>query len=320
MISENELRYPFGHLTNPAAEEMEKFIAHLISTFYHWLPEKMKKKYQGTGMGHCAGCTYPKAVFDHLKIIGQFFIYAFTVDDLYEHSTLKKIQEVERITMLALRHGQFVSDDPLYAPLPALRADLISIGGEEWLKNRFCHSLELYFKGIKDAVGYRTGNVFPSMEAFFEIRINDVNVWPMVNFAEVITGTVLPDGIINHPLVHRLGVLTCLILACANDYFSAHQEDGNEVFNLALIVKNDTGCTVDEANAELINIHDGYVREFETIIDQLPDFGYYNAPLKAYVNNLRLMIAGYLHWTLQLTARYKAGGHPSVDIRTVALT
>lgn len=141
----------------------------------------------------------------------------------------------------------------------------------------------------------------------------------MLNFAEMITGTIFPKEVINHPSVYRLGHLTTRILSWANDYFSAHQEDGNEVFNLALMIKHYSGCTVDQANEELIKIHDQDVQEFETIIDQLPDFGRYNAPLRAYVENLRLMIAGYLHWTLQLTARYKAGGHPSQDIRAASI-
>ena len=319
MLLQNALHYPFSHLTNPAANEMELVIASWIQTHYSFLPEKVKGKYLGTGMGHCASCTYPKASLDQLKIIGEFFIWAFTVDDLYEHSSLEEIQGVERISMLAIREGKYTSDDPLYAQLPSLRSNILAIAGERWLKERFCHSLELYFRGIKEAIGYRLNNTFPSMESFYEIRINDVNVWPMINFAEVITGSPLPDEVMNHPSVAHLALLTSRILAWANDYFSAHQEDGNEVFNLALMIKNYSGCSVDEANAELIRVHDADVQEFETIIDKLPDFGRYNAQLMDYVGNLRLMIAGYLYWTLQLTARYKAGGHPSLDIRTASV-
>jgi len=317
MIFQNALRYPFGYATNPAAGEMEEIIASWISTHYSFLPEKVKKKYLGTGMGHCAGCTYPKASLEQLKIVGQFFIWAFTVDDIYEHSSLDEIQEVERIAMLGFRDGRFVSSEPLYAQLRSLRENLVSIGGEKWLQGRFCHSLELYFKGIKDAIGYRLTNEFPPMEDFYAIRINDVNVWPMINFAEIITGAPIADEVMDHPALRRLALLTSRILAWANDYFSAHQEDGNEVFNLALIIKHYSGCSVDEANAALIRIHNNDVMELESIIDQLPDFGSHNTAVMAYVSNLRLMIAGYLYWTLQLTARYKAGGHPSVDLRTV---
>jgi len=315
MTSKSELAYSFKHRTNPSADDTEQFIINVIKTHYGFLETKVIWKYLNTGIGHCAGCAYPKASFDELKVITPFFTYLFLIDDKYEHSSLEEIEEVERITMLALRNGELSSSDPLFAQLLSVRNDLLRVGGQRWIEERICPSLGLYFKGIKEAIGYRVKNVFPSMGDFYEIRVNDVNVWPMLNFAELITGVVLPNKVINHPLVSRLGILTSRILSWANDYFSAHQEDGKEVFNLALMIKHYSNCSVNEANAELIKIHDADVREFETTIDCLPDFGQYNAPLMEYVDNLRLMIAGYLHWTLQLTARYKAGGHPSMDIR-----
>ncbi|SIN77137.1 hypothetical protein SAMN04488055_1250 [Chitinophaga niabensis] len=320
MSNENALQFAFPHAVNPAGNEMEVFIDSSINEHYYFLPAIVRKKYSATGIGHCAACTYPKADPSDLKIICAGFLWCFTVDDLFEHSSFEKIQEVERISLEFLRFGKLVSDDPLYAPLIAFRKIIIDRCGEEWLQKRICHSLELYFKGMKEAISYRKSNVFPSMEAFYDIRVNDVNVWIMASFAEMITGTILPDEIINHPSVYRLGHLTARILSWENDYFSAHHEDGNEVFNLALIIKHYSGCSGEQANAELLKIHDQDVHEFEITSDGLPDFGRYNDAVRSYVDNLRYMISGYLFWTLELTARYKAGGHPSIDIRKVALT
>lgn len=319
MLSANVLRYPFSHALNPDAAEMEEILHSWINTHYSFLPEKVKYKYLHTGMGHCGGCTYPKASLTQLKTICRFFIWAFTVDDLYEFSSVAQIQTIEDISMLALREGHYTSNDPLYNQLPTLREDLIAIGSEEWLRGRFCDSLALYFKGIKEALEYRKTKIFPSMEAFTAIRLNDVNVFPMINLAEAITGTVLPDAVIKDAALERLKMLTCRILTWANDYFSAHLEQGKDVFNLVLMTQHHQKCSLEEAYTELVKIHNEDVSEFCSIAGNLPDYPAYNKPVRQYVENLELMIAGYLHWTLELTERYKRGGHPASDIKQLAV-
>lgn len=311
MLSTNALHYPFGYLLNPNGNEMDQIIGSWIKNEYSFLPDRFKKKYSHTGMGHCAGCAYPLATLDQLKAVCSFFIWAFSVDDLYEKSSVQKIQEVEDISILALKEGILTSNDPLYAQLPVMRKRLIEIGSEQWLTGRFCDSLRLYFKGLKEALPYRVTHIFPTIEEYVRIRIMDVNVFPMVNLAEAVTGKILPDYVIKHPALDRLSALTAKILYLANDYFSAFQEDGNNVMNLVLLIKDRTGCTWEDAYEEMIGIHDRDVEEFKHLAVNLPDFGDDMEAVYAFVANLKYMIAGYLHWTLKLTERYKLGGHPT---------
>ncbi|MGN7723512.1 terpene synthase family protein [Chitinophaga sp. 22620] len=314
MLNANTLHYPFTHSTNPHAEQMEKIIHSWVATHFDFLPEKVKKKYVHTGMGHCGGCIFPKASMQQLQAICRFFIWAFTVDDTYEFSTPGQVEIIEDISLQALRHGRFVSNDPLYATLPVMRRELLAISSPEWL-DRFCESIELYFQGLKEETRYRVPMIFPDMETFIAVRTKAVNVLPMVNLAEAITGTVLPGHVIRHPYLERLAYLTCRILSWSNDYFSAHLEKGHDVLNLVLMLEHHNQSSLSEAYVEMLKIHDRDVAEFVRIGASLPDFREYNRAVKEYVNNLELMIAGYLHWTLQLTERYKKGGHPSLDLQ-----
>jgi hypothetical protein len=314
MLHASTLHYPFTHSTNSHAAQMETLIHSWVAAHYHFLPEKVKRKYVNTGMGHCGGCIFPKASMRQLQAICRFFIWAFTVDDCYEFSSPAEVQAVEHISLQALRHGRFISRDPLYATLPVMRKELLSIASPEWLE-RFCDSIELYFQGLREETRYRVPMIFPDMDTFMAIRTKAVNVLPMVNLAEAITGTVLPHEVIRHPFLDRLAWLTCRILSWSNDYFSAHLEKGHDVLNLVLMLEYHRQCTPGEAYVEMLKIHDNDVAEFVRVAASLPDFGRYNGIVTEYAGNLELMIAGYLHWTLQLTERYKKDGHPSRDLR-----
>ncbi|MBO9153994.1 hypothetical protein ACFOTA_17380 [Chitinophaga sp. GCM10012297] len=314
MLHANTLHYPFTHSTNPHARQMETIIHLWVNDHFGFLPEKVKRKYMHTGMGHCGGCIFPKASVQQLQAICRFFIWAFTVDDSYEFSSPEQVQAIEDISLQALRHGRFTSNDPLYATLPLMREELLAIADHEWLE-RFCESIELYFQGLKEETKYRVPMIFPDMDTFMAIRTKAVNVLPMVNLAEAITGIVLPQYIIRHPYLERLAWLTCRILSWSNDYFSAHLEKGHDVLNLVLMLEHHCGCSLSEAYVEMLKIHDKDVAEFVCISASLPDFREYNGAVHEYVDNLELMIAGYLHWTLQLTDRYKKGGHPSLDLQ-----
>lgn len=313
ILNANALQYSFSHQLNPNAEAMEAVIRGWIETDYNWLPDKMKFKYGKTGMGHCGGCIFPHASMAQLTAICRFFIWAFTVDDIHERSAPSEIERIRRISMEALRYGNFISDEQLFASLPQMREELLAVGSAHWL-DRFCDSIDMYFDGLKEEVGYRVPKIFPDFETFVSIRMKAVNVYPMIHLAEAITGTILPDEIVKLPVVDRMELLTCRILAWSNDYFSAHLEKDKDVLNLVLMIEHESGCSLSEAYLRALAIHDADVEEFLMLKQQLPDAGIFTETLHLYMDNLQLMIAGYLHWTLQLTDRYKKGGHPSEEL------
>lgn len=308
------LQYPFEPATNRHAPDMEKKITDWMTRHYAFLPEKVKRKYTQTGMGHAGGCMFPRANKAQLTAICRFYIWAFTIDDTFEFATVEEIEVIRRKAQAILQGRQMVHNDELYEQLPVLRQELISMGSEVWLE-RFCHSLDLYFEGLKAEIPYRKTLQFPSFPEFVSIREKAVNVYPLVDFAEVITGFVLPAEILQHPNIRRLSQLTCHILSWANDYFSAHLEKGNDVLNLVLMLEHHRQYSLGEAYAEAIQVHDRDVAEFVQLRASLPDFGVYTEAVIEFVENLELMISGYMHWTLQLTERYKKGGHPSSELK-----
>jgi len=310
----NALHYPFGYATNPYANIMEEKIKEWLAGPYSYLPEKAKQKYLHTGVGHAGGCMFPRANEAQLTTVCRFYIWAFMIDDTFEYATVEELQAIHRRSLAILNGAPVHPGEILYRELPQLRQDLLATGSEAWLQ-RFCNSLTIYFEGIQQEIPYRKSMQFPAFEEFVGIREKAVNVYPLVDLAQAITGEILPSGVLEHPVLQRLAQLTCRILSWSNDYFSAHLEKGNDVLNLVLILQHERNCSMEAAYAAAVEVHDQDVATFCLLKQALPDFGLYAAPVVNYVENLALMIHGYLHWTHVFTERYKTGGHPSKDLK-----
>ena len=313
-INAQALHYPFGYATNPHAETMESKIREWLAGPYSYLPEKAIKKYLHTGVGYAGGCMFPRANNAQLTAVCRFYVWAFMIDDMFEFGVPEELDGIRDRSLEILRGAEPRPDEILYRQLPALRQDLLAIGSGVWLE-RFCHSLSGYFSGLRREIPFRKSMQFPSFEEFADIREQSVNVYPLVDLAQAITGEILPSGVLEHPVLQRLAQLTCRILSWSNDYFSAHLEQGNDVLNLVLILQHERGCSLEAAYAAAVEVHDQDVATFCLLKQALPDFGLYATPVVNYVENLALMIHGYLHWTHTFTERYQTGGHPSSDLK-----
>ncbi len=310
----NALHYPFEYATNPHAEKMEEKIREWLAGPYSYLPEKAIKKYLHTGVGHAGGCMFPRASYTQLTAVCRFYVWAFMIDDTFEFATVEELELIRHRSLEVLRGSQPRPDEILYQQLPLLRQDLLSIGAEIWLE-RFCHSLNGYFDGLQQEIPYRKNMRFPAFDDFVALRIKSANVHTLVDLAQAVTGHILPAGVMEHPVLQRLAQLTCRILSWTNDYFSAHQEIGNDVLNLVLVLQHERECSLESAYEAALEIHDRDVATFCLLKQALPDFGLYTAPVVSYVENLAFMMHGHLHWIRTFTERYNMAGHPSKELK-----
>jgi Terpene synthase family 2, C-terminal metal binding len=305
----------------PTLPPWKKKISEWLQEDYAFLPEKVKKKYLITGIGHAGGCMFPNATETQLAAICRFCLWAFTIDDAFEFSPESELGTIGRRALTTLQDGVAVSNEPLYRQLLQLRHELLQLGSEDWLK-RFCLSIGSYFDGLQQEVPFRRSLVFPAWEHFVSIRTKAVNVYALINLADLITGNILPDNIVNHPDLLELRRLTCRILSWSNDCFSAHLEKGNDVLNIVLMIENEKHCTMEDAYQQAIDFHNQDLKSFCTLKDALPDFGRYTATVQSYIENLAFMMHGHLHWRQTFTKRYDAltVGHPSTELKAVQLT
>lgn len=306
--------YPFPQAVSPFANALESQAQQWIYKDYDYLPEKIKKKYAQTGVGLVGARLFPNTGYEGLVSICRFSLWAFINDDAYERCTAIQLQQIKQRVITALQGSNTNVVDTADVQLAILREELLRLTSNGWLK-RFTSSIDGYFEGMMAEIPYRTTMNYPSLTDYMSIREYAACVYPLVDLVELETGVVLPDDVALHPVIRSIAQLTCRIMAFCNDFYSAPLEDGKDVLNLVLVIRNEQKCTTDEAYSKALEIHNNDVQTFVALRSCLPDFGLYNEAVRAFLDNIGMMIQGHLYWLDYSTERYKQNGHPAIDFK-----
>ncbi|SEW36614.1 hypothetical protein SAMN05428988_4525 [Chitinophaga sp. YR573] len=306
-----QLLYPFPDGVSPYADTLESQIRQWIYQDYDYLPEKIKKKYEHTGVGYVGARLFPNTNYAGLLSICRFSLWAFINDDAYERCTAEQLQQVRKQVIEALEGHPTKG---MYAQLSLLREELLRLASPGWMQ-RFIASIDGYFTGMLAEIPYRSNMRYPGSGAYIAIREYAACVYPLVNLVELETGAILPDEVAIHPVIREISRLTCRIMAFCNDLYSASVEDGKDVLNLVLVMRNELQCSTEEAYSKALAIHNEDVQCFVAMRSCLPDFGCANEAVRAFVDSIGLMIQGHLQWLDYNTQRYKKNGHPGSDFK-----
>ncbi|UYQ92144.1 hypothetical protein MKQ68_18820 [Chitinophaga horti] len=311
-----QVRYDLPARRNPNAAQIDAAMPQMIRSLYPFLPEAAVEKYERTHIGYCAGCLFPSGDPVHLEAICTVFTWAFAIDDKFERSNPETIFNI-RDTAIPILLGKIPGvDHPLFSVLPVMRERLLVIAGQQWLEERFCKNLSLYFSGLADETYYRNNRIYPTFERYMDVRMRSVNVDIMSNLAEAITARLLPNFLTGHEVIKEIELLVCRVLIFCNDMFSvAEERECGDVLNSILIIEHFEGCSAQQASERVLNMHDKDVERLIELSNNLPDFQGYNPVVQNYVENLVSMIPGYLDWTLYFTDRYTAGGHAATSMQ-----
>lgn len=309
-----QLSYPFPKAVSPFAEQLESHARQWIYTDYSHLPERVKKKYEFTGVGQVGATLYPNGNLAGLLSICRFSLWAFINDDVHENSTPEQLQLVRQRVISALKGQCAASTDAVERQLTILRDDLLGLATDDWMR-RFIISVDSYFQGMLAELPYRRDMRYPSPAEYLAIRELAACVYPLVDLIELETGVVLDEEVALHPVVRELARLTCRIMALCNDLYSYRLEDGKDVLNLVLVLRNEYQCTTEEAYSRALEIHNRDVQLFVALRACLADFGKHAAAVAGFVDNIGMMIQGHLFWLDNHTQRYRQNGHPGADFR-----
>ena len=149
------------------------------------------------------------------------------------------------------------------------------------------------------------------MSNYLLIREYSIAMYPYGDPVEPSIGYIVPDSISEHPVIRRLKMLMCRIIAIQNDFGSIEKELAvdTEFLNIILIIRNQYKVSLEEAVTEAMNIHDSYVKEFVELQNNLPDFGPHQKNIGRFVHNMALMISGLGEWYHKgQSTRYKTPG------------
>ncbi|MDR6406380.1 MULTISPECIES: terpene synthase family protein [Chryseobacterium] len=300
-----QITYPFPVKISPHGPALEKIVDTWIDEYTCFTPS-FNKQMKAIKVGHVIATYFPNATFDQGLIIAQWIIWAFIIDDYYSYGPLEELPKATQRILEILQGGDpQPQDNDIVRRTAVVRDALLPHVSPAWMK-REIEGHKYWFEGMLMEAEYcrSGGSKFPLLKDYMDIRVHALAGYETVNLADIITGFMPPEEILQNPVLVRLRYLFSRITALCNDVFSVKKDLKNgDTMNIVLVIQHEWNCTLEEAKAEAINMHNRDVQEFVAVRSSLPDVGSWQEKFEECILNMELMMSGHLAW-YQYSERY----------------
>jgi 2-methylisoborneol synthase len=209
------------------------------------------------------------------------------------------------LALAAIDHGQLVGDyqaklddavatNPLLAALRSSVDELSRYGAPSQL-GRALFENDHFFIGTTGEMSWRVTGEMPPVWQYLAAR--QVNSFlPCITTTDLVGGYLLPADLYFSPGVRRACKLLGLTTVVVNDLYSMAKENAQDSPDggLPLVVSAERGCSLDEAAAISVGIHNDLMRAFD---DQCHDLAAVpSAELQLFLAGIRNWAAGSREW------------------------
>lgn len=310
--------YPFVNLISPLADLMVKNVNHWIDTSYQLFSVPAREKYRQMNIGTLAALCFPRVASNrNMEPLARWILWGIMLDDYYEPCSIQELQVIRQQLMGILEGSQpSPQHNGIYHQAAALRDELRALMPAHWME-RFIKNQNTQFEGMILEAPYKLTRRFPTLEAFMHIRELSVAIYPMLDLVQVQDGIALPDDVVEHPVIRRLGTLATRMTAWLNDFYTLPKEllRDNDTINLVLVLQHEHGISLEEAQVAAMQVHDRDLDEFLSLQQHLPDFGTYREAVANYVRDMGLFLQGQKSWYEKHTTRYQPGGYVASEYK-----
>ncbi|MEC5142021.1 terpene synthase family protein [Chitinophaga sp. 212800010-3] len=307
------LQYPWPYEIGPFSQSFDEEQNDWINTDYQFMSEATRTKYKKHGLAEATSYMFPAASsMEQIRPIARFMVWLTLYDDFHEVCPVDELAGI-RDHIMDVMMGQKPRPDDigLIRQVALSREEFLPYANDDWFQ-RWTKSFYNYTTyGIMEETPYKLKKQFPTLNNLLLIREYSISMYPYGDPVEPSINFIVPNHISDHPIIKRLKMLMCRIMAIQNDFASIEKELAvdTEVLNIILVIRNQYKVSVEEACAEAMHIHDNYVKEFVELQNNLPDFGLHQKDMERFVHYMALMISGLGAWYhIGRSTRYKTPG------------
>jgi 2-methylisoborneol synthase len=257
---------------------------------------------------------------DRLFLAGQMHIALWAADDYYADDSAMGASQEElparlvfaTAAMEALVHPrpyaqgleETLKGDPVLAALRSSTQRMRRLASPEQVA-RVCAATYAMFIAWAGYVPWRSKGAFPPAFHYLAMRQLD-SFYPSLTLVDVVGGYEVPPNLFYDPQVQQLSRQVGMASIIVNDLYSVAKDaaDVRPVCNLVLILAAEQGCSLQDAVAQVVQLHNDIVRECEASCRALANVS--SAELQRYLRGLQQWMAGALTWH-DTSLRYK---HP----------
>lgn len=302
---------PFPSAVNKHAEALHQHTIDWVRKFNLISDEQTFQQFCQSRFALMHAHTYPDADFTQLKLLNDWQVWLFLLDDQLDEAHLGKKPELLaafNVQLLDILKGTDITYhiEPLSFALQDIRQRIIQYKPDGFLLNRFISSIEESLVAAIWEARNRSKGITPDVATYITMRAATSGFTTILALMGITRLIELPSEVLKHPDVQRLSLMANNIISWANDIYSFDKEMRfGDVHNLVLTLRHKYHCTLDEAIQRAAELHDNEVRAFIELEAQLPFFGKdIEYQLERYMFSLRSWIRGSFDWH-RLSGRYK---------------
>lgn len=307
------LQYPWPYEMAPFSQSFYEEQADWIDTDYQFMSEATRAKYKRHGLVEAASYMFPAAgSMEQIRPIARFMVWLTLYDDYYELCPINKLADIRNHIMDVMMGAKPRADDiGLIRQVALSRQEFLPYVNDDWFQRwtKNFHNFTTY--GIMEETPYKLKKEFPTVYNLMLIREYSISMYPYGDPVEPSINYIVPNFISEHPVIKRLKMLMCCIMAIQNDFASIEKELAidTEILNLILVIRHQYKISLEESITEAMRIHDIYVEEFVVLQNNLPDFGLHQKDLERFVHYMTRMISGLGAWYHKgKSTRYRVPG------------
>jgi hypothetical protein len=265
-----------------------------------------------------AARCYPKAAFDRLAAIGDYYSWLFLFDDACEdlslegaspgdvHAFLSEIFAVIGVPEPYVKSGRG-QVELFREALHDIWSRIARTTSWKW-RDRFRRHVTNYIEGCVWEASNRLIEQTPSRAVFQSMRSYTSALYEFWDFIEFAGDFLLPDTAVEDPMIVELAATANRVTSLANDIFSLRKEcSGRDIHNIVIVLEKEEALTRQAACHRAVELHDAQVRHYCALEKLLPSFASpIDQHLARYCEGMRIWMRANYDWST-VTPRYNPG-------------
>ncbi|MFD9010378.1 hypothetical protein [Streptomyces sp. NPDC059552] len=315
--------YPFPFQANPATEELVQEYYRWIDADYEFHSNKARALHKSHRLSDFPALSMPHLTLAELRPVARYAASGAMMDDYYDRCTPDEMDQI-RLRIVALLVGEDGTE-----PAPGidrqfymLRKEAMACGMPDHLYANFIKAIDGVLIGYREEKRWVARNEPPPLAVYWVIRENTSGALPFAKYTCMQKNfRALPHVVLDDPMILRLHQLASRMVGIHNDLTSLPKElarDG-DVINLVLCLQHEKKISTDDAYLMALELHNGFLEEFLTIRDNLPNFGQWQDIVIDYVDHLGIMVRGLYRYH-EISTRYKAGSYVDPEYQSPEFT
>jgi hypothetical protein len=167
--------------------------------------------------------------------------------------------------------------------------------------DRLVEDMRAWMEGAKQDASngqrYVQRGVMPSFDTLLDVRTVNIGMYPTFDLLEAAEGFEIPAHVVNDEGIRELKRLSSRLVAFGNELGGLAKDIAGGWPNLVLARSQERGVPVEEAFADVVDMHNADVETFDEVAARLPSWGAaLDLQVQGWIRAVRYSVVGFTRW------------------------